>query len=349
MLKSVRFRIVKNPRIWIFHALLILFLSGAFYAVIEGFKPRDIPRAIKKAFYVTPTKGPSSTPRPTFTPFPTRTPVPLVNENVVLVGAGDIVMCGYEGSEDTAELIERFPGAAIFAAGDISNTKGTPEEYRDCVSRTWGRFIDRIHPAPGNHDYQTSQAYGYFGYFGEAAGDPRTGYYSFNLGAWHIVMLNSECYEIGGCQPGSAEETWLRADLAAWPAKCTLAVIHRPLFVSGAKGNPQVRALWQALYDANAEIVISGHEHRYEHLIPVDPEGRSDPQRGIQEIMVGTGGVVLEDPKSGVLPISVSIISGEHGIIKLDLHPASYEWQFIPVEDGDEPDVVSDSGQGSCH
>jgi acid phosphatase type 7 len=249
----------------------------------------------------------------------------------------------------TAELIDRFPGAAIFAAGDASNDKGTPEEYHDCVSGSWGRFKDRIYPVPGNHDYQTSHAYGYFSYFGEAAGDPHTGYYSFNLGAWHIVMLNSECHEIGGCQPGSSEETWLKADLAAWPARCTLAVIHRPLFVSGASNNPQVRALWQDLYDAGAEIVISGHEHRYEHFIPVDPEGRSDPVRGIQEIMVGTGGAVLEDPKSGVLPSSVVIIPKEYGIIKLNLHPTSYAWQFIPVEDGDEPDVVADSGQGTCH
>ena len=349
MLKTIKALNYKNPRTWIVPGLIILVLGSAGVVAAHKFMPRSMVYAIKGVLYGPPTITPSPSPYPTFAPFPTRTPAPLVDEDAVLVDAGDIVMCGGDASAGTAQLIDRFPGAAIFTAGDTSNNTGTPAQYRDCVDKTWGRFKDRIYPDPGNHDYMTANAYGYFQYFGQAAGDPHGGYYSFNLGAWHIVMLNSECHEIGGCQPGSPQETWLKADLAAWPTKCSMAVMHRPLFVSGAPDNPQVRPLWQDLDDDDAELVISGHEHHYERFAPLDPNGRPDPDRGIREIIVATGGAILEDPKGPQIPNSEVIISGEYGIIKLTLHPTSYEWEFIPVQDGDEPGIKSDSGQGICH
>jgi hypothetical protein len=349
MLKTKKALYIHYSRIWIGIFLIVIILGSAGFSIAIGFNPRSMARAVKRAIYGTPTITPTPTPWPTLIPFPTWTPVPLVNEDAVLVGAGDIVTCGGDGSAMTAELIERFPGAAIFTAGDTSNNTGTPAQYHDCVSLTWGKFKDRIHPAPGNHDYMTYNAYGYFGYFGEAAGDPKGGYYSFNLGAWHVVMLNSECHDIGGCRVGSPQETWLKADLAAWPSKCSMAVMHKPLYVSGAPNNLQVRPLWQALYAAGAEIVISGHEHHYERFIPFDPKGKPDPARGIQEIIVATGGAILETPKGSPLANSVMIISEEYGIIKLTLHPTSYEWEFIPVEDGDEPGIKTDSGHRDCH
>ncbi len=349
MLKTKKGLNLKNPRSWIIPGLIILLLVGAGFVAARKFVPRSMVYSIKGVLYGPPTITPSPSPYPTFAPFPTRTPAPFVNEDAVLVGAGDITQCGGEGSSYTAALLDRFPDAAIFTAGDNSNNSGTPAQFRDCFAPTWGRFKNRIYPDSGNHDYYTANAYGYYQYFGQAAGDPHGGDYSFNLGAWHIIMLNSECHDIGGCQPGSPQETWLKADLAAWPAKCTMAVMHRPLFVSGAVPNPQVKPLWQDLYNAGVELVISGHEHHYERFAPQDPSGKLDPVNGIREIIVATGGAILEDPKGPQIANSEAIIAGEYGIIKLTLHPTSYEWQFIPVQLGDPATIKADSGQGTCH
>ena len=356
MLKNKKTLNLKNPRVWIVLVLIVLVLGGTGFMFRRDLIPINMVHTLKIAINGTPTFTPVPTDYPTFAPFPTRTPVPLLpNADAVLIGAGDIVKCGDDGSKITAAIIDRFPGVPIFTAGDTSNDSGTPEQYQDCVASTWGRFKDRIYPATGNHDYFTANAYGYFQYFGEAAGDPHGGYYSFNLGAWHIVMLNSECHEIGGCQPGSPEETWLKADLAAWPAKCTMAVMHKPLFVSGAPSNPQIRPLWQDLYNAGADLVISGHEHHYERFTPLTPQGKPDMATGIREIIVATGGAILEDPKGPQLSTSEMIISQEYGVIKLDLHPTGYAWQFIPEEedkdkdDQTEPPTKIDSGQGTCH
>lgn len=349
MLKTKKGLNLKNPRTWIVPGLIIILLASAGFVAARKFIPRSMVYSIKGVLYGPPTITPSPSPYPTFAPFLTRTPAPLVDGDEILVGAGDIVTCGGDGSVMTAAVLDRFPQAAIFTAGDTSNNTGTPAQYRDCVDKTWGRFKDRIYPDPGNHDYMTANAYGYFQYFGQAAGDPHGGYYSFNLGAWHIIMLNSECHDIGGCQPGSPQETWLKADLAAWPTKCTMAVMHRPLFVSGAVDNPQVRPLWQDLYNAGAELVISGHEHHYERFAPLTPAGKPDPQNGIREIIVATGGAILEDPKGPQIANSEAIIAGEYGIIMLDLDPTSYAWQFIPAGPGDPSTLKADSGHETCH
>jgi acid phosphatase type 7 len=212
-------------------------------------------------------------------------------KEAVLIGAGDIADCSdLSGAEATAKLLEANSGT-VMALGDLAYPNGAPEDFK-CYDKTWGRVKNRTRPAVGNHELHSTGASYYFQYFGSAAGDANTGYYSYDLGTWHIVVLNSECVEVGGCASGSPEEKWLRADLAAHPAGCTRAYFHKPRFSSGLNhGNdPEVGAFWQALYDFNAELILNGHDHDYERFAPQDPNGNADPKRGIREFVVGTGG-----------------------------------------------------------
>jgi hypothetical protein len=264
---------------------------------------------------------------------------------VVLVGAGDIATCGdLAGAEATAKLLDQIPGT-VFAAGDLAYPDGTKENF-DCYDQTWGRAKARTRPAPGNHEFHSIGATFYFQYFGAAAGDPRNGYYSYDLGSWHIISLNSECDQVGGCNAGSRQERWLRADLPAHPVACTLAYWHKPLFSSGGKhGNdPEVQPLWQALYDANADVVLGGHDHDYERFAPQTPGGKPDPKRGIREFVVGTGGKNLR-PFDPAKPNSEVRSADAFGVLKLTLKAGSYDWQFIP-EAGKS---FTDSGSGMCH
>ncbi len=262
----------------------------------------------------------------------------------VLVGAGDIASCASVGDEATAALLDEIPGT-VFTAGDNVYDHGTPVEFARCYEPSWGRHRARTRPAPGNHDYGTPHAAGYFGYFGEAAGPSERGYYSYDLGAWHIVVLNSNCGAAGGCGPGSPQERWLRADLAAHPAACTLAYWHHPRFSSGPHGgSTAVRAFWQALYEAGAEIVINGHDHLYERFAPQDPDGRLDEEHGIRQFTVGTGGAGLYAVRRRA-PNSEVVNTATFGVLKLTLYPDRYEWEFIPVPGGG----FTDRGSGSCH
>src|SRR5579864_1920110 len=209
---------------------------------------------------------------------------------VVLIGAGDVADCSdLAGAEATAKLLVANPGT-VMALGDLAYPNGTAEDFK-CYDKTWGRVKNRTRPAVGNHEFHSTGAGYYFQYFGTAAGDPKTGYYSYELGSWHIVVLNSECAEVGGCGAGSSEEKWLRTDLAAHPVGCTLAYFHKPRFSSGLNhGNdPELGAFWQALYDFNAELIVNGHDHDYERFAPQNPNGNADSKRGLREFVVGTG------------------------------------------------------------
>ena len=202
-----------------------------------------------------------------------------------------------------------------------------------------------IRPTPGNHDYTTSTAAAYYSYFGAAAGSSGKGYYSYDVGQWHVVALNSNCSAVGGCNAGSAQETWLRADLAAHPNKCTLAYWHHPRFSSGYHGaSTSVQPLWQALYDAGAELVLNGHDHDYERFAPQTPTGQADPARGIREFVVGTGGA-SERAFSATANNSEARNSSTFGVLQLTLHPSSYEWRFVPVAG----QSFTDSGSAPCH
>jgi hypothetical protein len=263
----------------------------------------------------------------------------------VLVGAGDIAFCGdLAGAEATAKLLDSTPGV-VFTAGDNAYENGTADEFRNCYQPTWGRYKDRTRPSAGNHEFHSGGATPYFDYFGANAGDPKDGYYSYDLGTWHIVVLNSECDEVGGCQQGSREEKWLRSDLATHAAACILAYWHKPLFSSGAKhGNdPEVKPFWNDLYAAHATLILGGHDHDYERFAPQDPNGKFDPTHGIREIVVGTGGK-SHRPFATPLPASEVRNADTFGVLKLTLHPKSYDWEFMP----EEGKTFRDSGSGLC-
>jgi acid phosphatase type 7 len=263
----------------------------------------------------------------------------------VLVAAGDIAGCDTSGDEATAAILDGQPGT-VLTLGDNVYESGTVQEFAQCYDPTWGRQLWRTQPAVGDHEYRTPGASGYFSYFGAAAGDPSKGYYSFDRGGWHIVVLNANCAAVGGCGAGSPQEQWLRQDLAANPAACTAAVIHRARFSSGAVhgSQPAMEAFWKALYDAGAEVVLSGHEHVYERFAPQTPTGAADPAKGIRQFTVGTGGRVhysFGDP----LPNSEVRHSGTFGVLRLTLHPGGYDWTFLP----EAGKTFTDTGSGTCH
>jgi hypothetical protein len=267
------------------------------------------------------------------------------NSDPVLVGAGDIASCSSSGDEATAKLLSSIPGT-VYTTGDNVYEDGTASEFTDCYGPSWGRYKSRTRPSVGNHEYQTPGASGYYNYFGSAAGDPAKGYYSYDRGEWHIISLNSMCGEVGGCDADSPMVTWLKKDLASNPTSCTLAYFHHPLFSSGSEhGNdPRMRPSWDALYEAGAEVVLNGHDHDYERFAPQTPAGEADPKRGIREFVVGTGGRSLyaflpPKPNSQVRNVDT------YGVLKLTLHPDSYEWKFVPVAGK----TFTDSGSDSCH
>jgi acid phosphatase type 7 len=261
-----------------------------------------------------------------------------------LVGAGDIGSCNWERDQATASLLDNIPGT-VFTTGDNAYPSGTLTQFQNCYGPTWGRHIARTRPSVGNHEYRTSGASGYYQYFGAAAGPSGTGYYSYNLGDWHIVVLNSMCQKIGGCSARSPQAQWLRADLVANPRLCTLAYWHHPVFTSGEHGNdPRMRAAFQILYDNNADLVINGHDHDYERFAPQTPSGTADPARGIREIVVGTGGAKLR-PFATIRPNSEVRNSNTWGVLNLTLTADSYSWQFVPVAG----QTFTDSGTTPCH
>ncbi len=268
---------------------------------------------------------------------------PVSTTDPVLVGAGDIASCGLTGDARTATVVRSIAGT-VFTAGDNAYEFGTAREYADCYAPTWGVLKSRTRPSPGNHDYGTSGAAGYFAYFGARAGTAGEGWYAYDLGAWRVYALNSNCSAIGGCGAGSAQERWLRADLAANPRRCVAAYWHHPLFSSGAHGNSaSMRPIWEALHAAGADVVVNGHDHDYERFAPQDPEGFGDPERGIREFVVGTGGASLRDFAT-IRPNSEVRDSSTLGVLKLTLRTDSYAWQFVPVADG----AFTDAGQDTC-
>jgi acid phosphatase type 7 len=268
---------------------------------------------------------------------------PAQAASVVMVGAGDIAHCSTTTDEATAKLLDGISGT-VFTLGDNVYNSGTSAEFANCYNPTWGRHKARTKPSVGNHEYLTSGASGYFGYFGAAAGDQSRGYYSYDRGDWHVIVLNSNCSQVP-CAAGSAQDTWLRADLANHPNKCTLAYFHAPLYSSGQYGNSNsVRPFWKALYQANADVVLSGHEHDYERFAPQNPYGAFDSARGIREFVVGTGGTYLR-PFGTIKPNSVSRNATAHGVLKLTLNSGGYAWKFVPVAGK----TFTDSGTASCH
>src|SRR3989449_10764715 len=285
-------------------------------------------------------RGPAAPTAPTIQP---ATSVAAASGPVTLVGAGNIATCTSTGDDATAALLDTIPGT-VFAAGDAAYDKGTLTQYNTCYHLSWGRHKARTLPAAGELDYKTANAAGYFGYFGAAAGDPKQGYYSYDLGAWHIVVLNSGSSSLVPTTATSPQVQWLKADLAAHPAHCTLAYWHNPLFDSKDAPNNYIRPLWDALYAGGVDVVVNAHYAFYERFAPQTPAGVADPVLGIREFVVGTGGA--EKTSLGtVQPNSEVRNSGTAGVLKLTLDDGSYAWEFVPVAGK----TFRDSGTGSSH
>ncbi len=276
----------------------------------------------------------------------TLTPLPVASDggDPVLLAAGDVGNCGTSEDTETGLLLDRLPGT-IAVLGDIAYGRGTPREFANCFHPVWGRHRARMRPTPGNHDYRTSKASAYYAYFGAAAGEPDKGYYSYDLGSWHIVVLNSNCHEVGGCDAGSPQERWLRQDLAANPRTCTLAYWHHPRFSSGEHGDDtRVAPLWRALEEHGAEVVLSGHDHDYERWVPQDASGNAKAD-GIVQFVVGTGGTSLRSFPSERPAHSAVRDIDTWGVLKLTLRASSYEWEFVPIAG----QTFTDRGSARCH
>jgi acid phosphatase type 7 len=279
---------------------------------------------------------------PSRTPGSTRSSAP--EQAATVVGAGDITSCAVTSDSATAILVESIAGT-VLALGDDAYDSGTAGEFSRCYDPTWGAVLDRTQPVPGNHEYLTPGAAGYFGYFGLRAGDPKRGYYAFDVGAWRLYALNSNCAAIGGCGPGSAEVAWLTADLAAHPTRCVLAYWHHPRFSSGEHGsNAFVAGLWDTLYAAGADVVLNGHDHDYERFAPMSDAGRVDAERGIVEFVVGTGGR-SHYPFNAILAASRVHDNTTYGVIDMTLSPGGWSSRFVPVSGM----TFTDSTSGTCH
>jgi hypothetical protein len=249
------------------------------------------------------------------------------SSSTVLVGAGDIASCSRDRSQETATLLDKIPGT-VFTAGDHAYPNGTTQEFIECYGLSWGRHRQRTRPSLGNHDYESNQAVPYFKYFGDKSGPAGRGFYSYNLGAWHIVSLNSNS---NATFWRKAQEEWLRQDLAANRTACALAYWHHPYVSSGKNhGNhPHMRSLFTILYQHGVDVAITGHDHIYERFAPQDPNGKADSQ-GIRQFIAGTGGTPLY--QIGTIKPKSEVRNGTtHGVLKFALHPTSYDWEFIPI------------------
>ncbi len=284
---------------------------------------------------------------PTDPETPTDPTQPSAGEPAVLIGAGDIARCNkdkadYKTSDIILKEIAKNPNTMVFTAGDNAYSDGSASEFKECYDPSWGRFKDRTRPTAGNHEYGTSGASGHFNYFGEAAGKKGEGWYSYDLGSWHIVAINSNCSAVGGCGPGSKQYEWLKQDLAKSGKKCIAAYWHHPRFTSGAHGDVEKMGdIWKLLNDNGGDVILQGHDHHYERFAKMDSKGNIT-DTGMRSFVVGSGGTSFRDV--GERKGSEIQQNTVHGVMKLTLHADKYEWEFLPVEGKS----FVDKGEDSC-
>ncbi len=272
-------------------------------------------------------------------------PVPAPAE--VILAAGNIAKCGSTMDEATAEILDTLAGT-VFTLGDNAFPDGGSGAYSTCYEPSWGRHKHRTYATLGNHEYDSGTASASFDYFGDRAGPRERGYYSFDLGNWHIIVLNVNDFTVDSLVPfsGTDQDRWLEADLAANSKLCTLAMWHSPRFFSsntpGWTSNLYVKPVWDRLYAAGVDFVVNGHQHQYERFPPMTPLGVRDDARGIRQFNAGTGG------ESAEMPVALSegreVLTDAFGVLKLTLDEGSYTWQFVPVI----PGQFSDTGSGTC-
>jgi acid phosphatase type 7 len=280
-------------------------------------------------------------------------------ETVTILAAGDIAcdpasehFNGGLGTEKrcrqqyVADLIGQMSPDAVLTLGDTQYEENTLEQFMASYDLSWGKYKPLTYPVAGNHEYLTRNAADYYTYFGAVAGDPDKGYYSYDLGAWHIVALNSNCGKIDGCEADSPQGKWLKDDLDAHPSKCTLAYWHHPRFSSGHHGNDaEYSDFWTVLQQAGAELILVGHDHNYERFAAQDARGNADP-KGLVQFVVGTGGKGVR-PLESLQPNSEARNSDLYGVLKLTLEPEGYTWEFVAESQSDPP--FSDTGRTDCH
>jgi len=265
-------------------------------------------------------------------------PPPFFGPPETFVGAGDIAVCSSNGPEQTARLLDSIPGT-VFTAGDNAYPSGTMRAFKDCYEPTWGRHKARTRPSPGNHDYDVPGAGPYFEYFGASAGGG-TGYYSYRLGGWLVLSLNSNV----PAGEGSAQFEWVQSELATHRTKCNLAYWHHPVITSGPNGdNPNMQSMWKLMARAGVDLVISGHDHLYERFAPMNGDLAADPVSGVRFFIAGTGGARPYAVVS-VRPLS-EVRASVWGVLKLTLRGDSYDWEFISVPGSG----FHDAGVGRCH
>ena len=327
----------------VFVAALLLLLGATRLIQRSGFDPgASSSAAVGAGPSVSLAPGGGLSPLPSGSVAPVGTSPPTVDP--VLVGAGDIGDCGSGGDDATAALLDGIEGT-VFTAGDNAYENGSADDFRNCYANNWGRHLARTRPAPGNHDWQTNDLAGYLGYYGASAQGPDgSSWYSYDLGTWHVIVLDSTCAKVGGCDPASPQGRWLAADLAATDATCTLAIFHHPRFTSGEHGDTlEMDAFWRPLHAAGVDVIVNGHDHVYERFQPQDPDGRLDEERGIREFIVGTGGTPLREFVRVAANSDLRLLVG-FGVIAFTLHDGSYEWRFTVADSN-----VSDYGTARCH
>lgn len=274
----------------------------------------------------------------------------IAGTGFTVYAAGDIADCrnsppAETAAAKTAELITaglaQHKNAAVLTLGDNTYPVGLPIEFSNCYQPTWGQFKKNTYPSPGNHDYYTPEAIGYYAYFDAAAGPARRGYYSTELSNWHIVSLNSNLQP----EDHRMQLAWLKEDLARHKTPCTLAYWHHPLTSSGGHGNnAKMLDAWELLQEAKADVVLASHDHDYERFAPLDAQLQKDETRGIRQFVVGTGGAKLS-PLGVRKPFSEVSDNSTHGVLKLELKKTGYEWEFLPVAGS----KFSDRGTALCH
>jgi hypothetical protein len=290
--------------------------------------------------------GPSPSPTPTPSPVPTPPP----SGSVTIIGAGDIANPYNDYDTRTGNIIRNNPTAQVFTLGDNCYEAASLACMNSLYAESWGSFKDRTKPTIGNHEGEAAgSGQGYCSYFGAVAACNASGnqdgaaYYSYEAGAWHVVVLNSNCGR-APCTAGSAQYNWLAADLSAHPNTCVLAMWHHPRFSSGEHSNDtRTAALVQLLYDNNADVILTGHDHNYERFQPLNPAGAIDTTRGIRHFVVGTGG--KDERALGTVKTGSVVRSLDMGVLKMTLHATSYDWQFLPASGF----TFTDSGSGTCH
>ena len=290
------------------------------------------------------TPTPGSTPEPT--PAPTEPPTPEPAAEAILVGVGDIASCDSDGDDATSALLDSIPGT-VFIPGDIAYEEGTPAQFANCYDPSWGRHKGRTRPSPGNHEYLTAAASGYFDYFGAAAGDPSKGYYAYDAGSWRVYSLNSNCSQID-CE---GQVNWLNADLAANPRQCVMGYWHAPVLTAGPHAHNEGGALglWQTLWDAGADLVVTGHDHNYQRFAPLNRDANGVEGGGMRQIIAGMGGKNLTtqsrpDSTVGLEALMDGDTDPAFGVLKLTLRGGSYGWEFVPVAGK----TYTDSGTQGC-